>query len=261
MERTLIVAHRGDSERYPENTIAAFEQAIKKGADTIEFDVHMSADGRLVVHHDYYLGTTDNGEGCIFEKDWDYLKKLDVGSWYDPKFSGCRMPSFSEVLSLVAGKIRLEIELKGFGKQFLQAVKGSYSSFDRSILESIEFTASGLHTLNGIRSIMPGTTIGIFLPEPPSWMKPQLAQKLAEDSLISGNVDVGHFPLSVLSEEFVGHIQRQGKIVHAANCDNKEDLQKAFQYGVNQLSTNRLELAVEVRASGLKKVAEKYHIP
>jgi len=60
-----IIAHRGDTTRFPENTLEAFVAALSGGADGIELDVHMTADGELIVHHDYYLGNPDNGHGII----------------------------------------------------------------------------------------------------------------------------------------------------------------------------------------------------
>ena len=56
-EKPLVVARRGDVENAPENTLPAFESAISRGADGVEFDVHLSLDGELVVHHFYSLST------------------------------------------------------------------------------------------------------------------------------------------------------------------------------------------------------------
>ena len=66
MKHPLIVARCGNVQSAPENTLAAFAGAIAKGADTIELDVHLTHDSELIVHHDFYLGRTDNGHGYIF---------------------------------------------------------------------------------------------------------------------------------------------------------------------------------------------------
>ena len=79
MTNTLIFAHRGDVETAPENTLAAFESALSKGADGIELDVYLTADGKLVVHHDHYLGRTNDGSGFIGDFTLAELQKLDAG--------------------------------------------------------------------------------------------------------------------------------------------------------------------------------------
>ena len=122
MTSPLIIAHRGDVEHAPENTIASFESAIRKGADTIELDVHLSADNEVVVHHDYYLERTTSGTGYIGKKSLAELKKLDVGSWYDKKFRQERMPTLAEVFELGRGKIRFQIELKSTNNRLIHNV-------------------------------------------------------------------------------------------------------------------------------------------
>lgn len=86
MPSSLIVAHRGDRERYPENTLTAFESAIAKGADAIELDVFSTRDGELVVHHDYTLERTTEGAGDIGGFTLAELKRLSAGAWFGPAF-------------------------------------------------------------------------------------------------------------------------------------------------------------------------------
>ena len=88
MSKPLIVAHRGDTQSAPENTLPAFANAIKKGADGIELDVHLTEDGQLVVHHYFGLGTTTSGSGLLIEKKLAEIKQADAGSWFSSAFSG-----------------------------------------------------------------------------------------------------------------------------------------------------------------------------
>ncbi|MDR2254455.1 MAG: glycerophosphodiester phosphodiesterase [Arthrobacter sp.] len=76
-----IFAHRGSSASYAENTRAAFEQALLDGADGIETDVHLSADGVVVCHHDATLGRTSNGAGAVRELSLQQLRAFDYSSW------------------------------------------------------------------------------------------------------------------------------------------------------------------------------------
>jgi glycerophosphoryl diester phosphodiesterase len=108
----VIIAHRGASAYYPENTMAAFEGAVEMGAEMIELDVQMSKDGIPVVFHDAKLDNHSNGKGVISNYTLKELKKLDAGSWFNPRFSDQRIPTLKEVLKFASGNIALNIEIK-----------------------------------------------------------------------------------------------------------------------------------------------------
>ncbi|NBK24594.1 MAG: glycerophosphodiester phosphodiesterase, partial [Spirochaetia bacterium] len=74
-----VVAHRGDSAHYPENTLHAFESAYAMGVDVIETDVHLSKDGEVVIWHDPTLDRNTNGSGMIEDHTLSELKELDAG--------------------------------------------------------------------------------------------------------------------------------------------------------------------------------------
>ena len=75
-------AHRGFKGKYPENTMLAFNKAIEAGADGIEFDVHLSKDGEIVIIHDETLERTTDGSGLVGEKTLAQLKKLNASKDY-----------------------------------------------------------------------------------------------------------------------------------------------------------------------------------
>lgn len=89
--KLAVSGHRGASGYAPENTMPAFEKALAIGADVIEFDVHLSRDGRVVVIHDDMLDRTTNGQGPVRQYAWEDLKKLDAGSWFDRKNEAVRL--------------------------------------------------------------------------------------------------------------------------------------------------------------------------
>lgn len=113
-----IWAHRGASHEAPENTLAAFERAIELGADGVEFDVQRTADGVLVVTHDETTDRLTGLPGSINELSWAELSQRNFAyawpDWVDgPGLSGCRLPSLSEVLALLAPtRLMINIELK-----------------------------------------------------------------------------------------------------------------------------------------------------
>jgi len=74
----FLIAHRGYSGRYPENTLLSFRKALEAGADFMELDVHLSRDGHVVVIHDATLNRTTDGKGKVAEKTLEELKRLSA---------------------------------------------------------------------------------------------------------------------------------------------------------------------------------------
>jgi len=233
-----IIAHRGYSGKYPENTLMAFEAALDYGADAIELDVHMTRDGHLVVHHDYYLGNPDNGEGLIFERDLTYIKSLRIGN-------ADSIPTLDEVFKLVGNKARYELELKGFSDEFLRKVVEKARHYNLS--EHIEFTSPTAYNLTRLIEIDPNVVTGTFAGPFPEWMDKGLGQTLLINGAKLGNIKVLHCPLEMIDASLIERSRANKLLVHAADCNTKDALQKAFSLGVDQLSTNMLELALEVR--------------
>ena len=108
-----IIAHRGSSGEAPENTLASLHLAGQQGAKWVEIDVILSADGIPVIFHDDYLSRTTNGDGLIHKTSLANLKKLDVGSWKDPRFHQERIPTLLEAIEVIAEYgMGLNLELK-----------------------------------------------------------------------------------------------------------------------------------------------------
>ncbi|MBF0278093.1 MAG: glycerophosphodiester phosphodiesterase [SAR324 cluster bacterium] len=111
-KKVINIAHRGFSGKFPENTMLAFREALSLGVDMIELDVHLSKDRKVVVHHDDELGRTAAGTGLIKDHTLKELKALDAGSWFDQKYSAERIPLLEEVLDIMDGPTKLNIEIK-----------------------------------------------------------------------------------------------------------------------------------------------------
>ena len=107
----LKIAHRGYSERYPENTLLAFEKAIAAGADMIELDVHLSKDDELVVIHDDRIDRTSDGTGMVVGMT---LSELRRSSYHNrmPEFGHVEIPTLEEVIDLVGNRALVNIEIK-----------------------------------------------------------------------------------------------------------------------------------------------------
>src|SRR5512144_1621777 len=115
--RPQVFAHRGGCDLGPENTIAAFDIGMSTGADGLELDVHLSADGVVVVHHDKTLDRTTNGSGPIATRTADELARLDAGyrfergGAYPFRGRGIGVPTLGEVLGRYRG-VPTIIEIK-----------------------------------------------------------------------------------------------------------------------------------------------------
>ena len=110
--RPLIFAHRGASRVAPENTLAAFRQAVEIGADGIELDVQLSADGVPVVIHDATVDRTTDGSGWVRDLTRAQLQELNAGGHAGAAFADERIPTLEEVLAEVGYKLLIDIELK-----------------------------------------------------------------------------------------------------------------------------------------------------
>ncbi|HEX8226744.1 MAG TPA: glycerophosphodiester phosphodiesterase [Candidatus Saccharimonadales bacterium] len=236
---TKIIAHRGDTSYGPENTLSAFRAALKNGARAIELDVHSTKDGILIVHHDYYLGNPDNGEGIIYERDYAYITTLHINNIE-------KIPTLEEVFSLIGNKLHYEIELKGLTEEFLVNVAALVKKYNLS--SYIEFTSPIAYNLTRIKELEPSFKTGTFVAALPAWMDKKLGQKIAINNALLGNIDVLHCPLSLIDSDFIQTAHEEGLLIHAADCDTEVELQEAFNMNVDQLSTNKLSLAIDIRA-------------
>lgn len=160
----MIFAHRGASGYAPENTMAAFQLALDMHSDGIELDLHQTKDGHIVICHDEELQRTTNGTGFINEHTLEELRALDAGRWYDERFTGERLPTLDEFMSLVAGtKIIINFEIKnipyyyeGIEKKLLDAVAG------RHMLDQVIISSFDHYALCKIAELNPEVKIGLL---------------------------------------------------------------------------------------------------
>jgi glycerophosphoryl diester phosphodiesterase len=157
--RPVVIAHRGASHYYHENTMEAFSAAVDMRAEMIEFDVLRTSDGILVIHHD-----PDVNGALISEMTLEEAKEAASGSGY-------AIPTLIEVLEFCKEKIVLDIELKeaGYEEQALETVLGILPP-DRFIITSIQDSV-----IRKIKDLQPSIRTGFILSSHPRW---QLLTKL-----------------------------------------------------------------------------------
>ena len=108
----LIIAHRGDITNAPENTLAAFQQALEQGADGIELEVRLTLDRKLVVFHDRSLKRIGGVRNLLANATLEEVRALDVGGWFAPQFRGAQAPTLDEVFELLPADYLINVEMK-----------------------------------------------------------------------------------------------------------------------------------------------------
>lgn len=189
LPEVTVVAHRGAMMERPENTMPAFERALETGADIVEIDLRTSRDGVLYILHDATLDRTTSGAGEASERSFEELRALDAGSWFDPAWSGERIPSFRDVLEWAFEReVRLLLDLKEQGEAFADRVSGEVI---RAEMEDL--------VVVGVRSVEQAREFRSRLPDSPQlgfMGNPQEIEAYAE-----AGVDVIRLWLGWLEEE------------------------------------------------------------
>jgi glycerophosphoryl diester phosphodiesterase len=121
--RPRIVAHRGASFEAPENTLAAFKRAWALGVEAVELDVHLTADGEVVVIHDPTTLRTAGVDRRVAEQTLAELKALDVGAWKHIKYKGERIPTLAQALATIPARRTMFVEIKS-GIETAPAIAG-----------------------------------------------------------------------------------------------------------------------------------------
>lgn len=110
--RFIVVAHRGDHTQAPENTLAAYSNTIKAGADYVEIDLRTTADSQLVIMHDASVDRMTTGKGLIRDMTYDSLRRLKVRDTKHPEWGEFDIPTFSQVLQLCRDRIYIYLDFK-----------------------------------------------------------------------------------------------------------------------------------------------------
>jgi len=156
MVRTNIYAHRGSKGTHPENTLIAFKNALDLGVDGLEFDVHLTKDGELVIIHDETVDRTTDGTGYIKDMTLMEIKTLDAGLKFSEEFKGERIPTLQEVLELARKypHVILNIEIKtdyiqyeGIEEKIIQTVN------EMNVKNSIVFSSFNHYSLVKVKEI------------------------------------------------------------------------------------------------------------
>jgi len=232
-ERVLNIAHRGASSVAPANTLAAFEKAVELGADGVELDVHLSADGVPVVIHDFTVDATTDGSGRVGEMTLAQLKQLDAGSYFDPAFAGERIPTLEEVLELAGERLLLNIELKGTSpcddglEQAVAALIEQHGLGDRVLFSS--FNPFSLRRVKRIAPHIPTGLLyapGLPLPLRRAWLAPLVPHEAC------------HPEHTMVDAHYIAWTRQHGYRVNTWTVDDPEEMRRLIRLGVDGIITN-----------------------
>lgn len=228
-----ITAHRGGAGVAPENTLAAFRQAIQDQADWIEIDVQESSDGVVMVAHDSDLMKVARKPLKIWQTSAEELRQIDIGSYFAPEYAGERMPTLEEVLELSQGKIGVNIELKYYGhtqnleQRAIELVE-KYSMQEQVVFMSLE--AAGIAKIKRLR---------------PSWTCGLLTAVSAGD-LTRARADFLAVNSSLATRQFINAAHARAKSVGVWTVNDPKTMSTMFSRNVDNLITDYPAIARQV---------------
>lgn len=250
--RPRIFAHRGAAGRAPENTLAAFDLGIADGADGLELDVHLSADGVVVVCHDRTLERTTDASGPIASRTAAELAKVDAGFWfrdsrgaYPFRGQGVGVPTLREVLRRYRD-VSMIVEMKGSDPALGLAVAAEVAA--ASAVDRVCLASNSCRIMQRARAASIGASTGacrweVRLALYRSWVgwpvrdRPYGGYQVPETS----------GPTRIVTPRFIGHAHEAGLEVQVWTIDAEPDMERLFQWGVDGIITNYPARAVVVR--------------
>jgi glycerophosphoryl diester phosphodiesterase len=135
-KEVVVISHRGEHLRHPENTMPAFIEAVRVRADYIEVDVRTTLDGKLVLMHDSDVGRTTDGKGEVAKMTLEQIRALDAGIKKDIAFAGTKVPTFDEVLDYARGKIGIYVDCKSISAKDLVEHLNAHGMTDKVVTYS-----------------------------------------------------------------------------------------------------------------------------
>ena len=242
LPQPIIFAHRGASAHAPENTLAAFELALTQGADGIELDVKLSADGHVVVIHDATVDRTTGGRGRVKELSLADLRTLNAGSFFSSSFSVEKIPTLEEVFEALGKKLFINVELTNYNTprdHLVESVCILVKKFN--LQKSVMFSSFYVSNLSKAHSYLPEVPCGLLA-------YPNLLGAWARSfGFAFGKYVALHPYLSDVTPQQVQRVHRLKGRVHVWTVNAEADMRRLFGWNVDAIFTDDPQLAVWVR--------------
>ncbi len=221
--RPLIIGHRGASADAPENTLAAFALAQAQGADGVELDAQLSADGRVVIIHDTTVDRTTNGSGKVSELTVAELQTLDAGM-------GQTIPTLDELFEMMGPDILYNVELKPFAVDadgLATAVAGRIQA--HNLASQVLVSSFNPLMVRRARQHLTPQTLAAHL-----WYKKQFKYKY-----LLAKAEAHHPKHTLVDEAYMAWARKHGWRVHTWAVDDPAEARRLVDLGVNGLITNK----------------------
>jgi glycerophosphoryl diester phosphodiesterase len=229
-----VTAHRGHARAAPENTLSAIRKAIDSGADYAEVDVQLTADGVIVLVHDRDLKRVAGDPRRVEGLTYDEVRKLDVGSWFDPAFASERVPTLAEVIELSRGRIRLNIELKFFGPDRRLARAVARLVREQDFESDCLITSFNYDALLEVKRHNPRLRTGLIV-----------AKALGDVGRLK--VEALSVRAGALTDQMLRAAHRLGMEVHVWTVNDPREMTRLIKRGADNLLTSDPDLAIRVR--------------
>jgi glycerophosphoryl diester phosphodiesterase len=242
LPQPIIFAHRGASAHAPENTLAAFELALAQGADGIELDVKLSADGHVVVIHDPTTDRTTGARGRVKDLSLVELRGLNAGSFYAANFSAEKIPMLEEVFETLGKKIFINVELTNYNTprdHLVESVCMLVKKFN--LQKHVMFSSFYASNLSKARSYLPEVPCGLLA------FNGLLGAWARSFGFAFGKYAALHPYLKDVTPQQVQRVHRLKGRVHVWTVNAEEDMRRLFGWGVDAIFTDDPQLAVRVR--------------
>jgi glycerophosphoryl diester phosphodiesterase len=250
-KRPQVFAHRGGCALGPENTIAAFDLGVASGADGLELDVHLSADGVVVVHHDETLDRTTNGAGALALRTAAELAAVDAACRFrgngSNQFRGDHIgiPTLRDVLHRYRD-MPIIVEMKVDTAEMGRAVAAEVRRADA--VDRVCAAGFGCRAVRAARAVLPEMASSACAAEVRlalyrSWVRWPV-RNVTYGGYQVPEISGGH---RIVSPTFVRHAHAAGLQVQVWTVDAEPEMRRLLDWGVDALISNRPDLAVAVR--------------
>ena len=230
-----VMAHRGYSGAYPENTMLSFRKAVEVGTDGIELDVHATKDGVLIVHHDERVDRTTDGTGRICDLRFEELRRFNAAKLWADRYALERIPAFEEYCEWAAGEeIFTNIEIKTDNTYYPGIEQKTWDMIVKYGLEKkVLFSSFNHFSLTRMKQIVPEYIELGALVEHESGVKvfPGAYCKAA-------GFHCYHPPIAALTDENVRDCQEHGIKINVWTVNDMAGLEKLYAWGVEGIITN-----------------------
>jgi glycerophosphoryl diester phosphodiesterase len=244
---TRIAAHRGGALEAPENSLEAFSHAVALGVEEIECDVHLSSDGRIMVHHDATLERMTDGQGPLCDRPAEALRTLRIkGS------ATARMPFLSEVLALLTpGDVVLRLELKrtAAGRLYDGLAAATMAEIDQAGMKARTYVTSFAVDYLRAPGIADSGLARLLLVEAATFRDIGGLDGLAPILDLAGTAQAA-LPIDLLSPDLVATAQARGLVVSAFGCHTDAQIRSAFDLRLPVFTTDRPSVALAIRDHG-----------